>query len=137
MALLDKDDSPIQGEPIMPSILIVDDDADMRLLTRRLVGMLGCEASEAKNGLDAEASALQTQPDIVLLDIMMPGQDGYETCANLRERGYTGLIILVSALQQASIKDKIAACGASAYIQKPITKTVLKGYIEQIRTEPA
>src|SRR5258707_9583459 len=121
----------------MASVLIVDDDADMRLLTRRLVGMLGCEATEAKNGLDAETTALQVQPDIVLLDIMMPGQDGYETCANLRERGYSGLIILVSALQQASIKAKITACGASAYIQKPITKAVLKGYIEQVRSEPA
>jgi CheY-like chemotaxis protein len=121
----------------MASILIVDDDPDMRLLTRRLVGMVGCEGSEAKNGLEAETRALEMQPDIVLLDIMMPGQDGYETCANLRERGYSGVIILVSALQQASIKDKITACGASAYIQKPITKTLLKSYVEQVRSEPA
>jgi CheY-like chemotaxis protein len=119
----------------MLSVLIVDDDADMRLLTRRLLTMLGCEVFEAKNGTDGEEKALEMKPHMVLLDIMMPGQDGYETAKNLRERQYVGDIVLASALQEASAAEKIANCGANGYLQKPLTREMLRTHIERVRTQ--
>jgi two-component system response regulator YcbB len=120
----------------MPSVLIVDDDADLRLLTRRMLGKMGCEVAEASNGSEGEAKALEIMPELILLDIMMPGQDGYETCANLRSRGYAGSIVLVSALQQASVLTHIENCGANAYIQKPINRETLRLHVDHASSQP-
>ncbi len=119
----------------MLGVLVIDDDPDMRLLTRRLLTMLGCQSFEARNGVEGESMALDLKPDAVLLDIMMPIQDGYETCKKLREQGYTGSVILVSALQEQTQKEKAQRCGATAYIQKPLTREVLKLHLDFIRSQ--
>jgi DNA-binding response OmpR family regulator len=116
----------------MLKVLVVDDDPDICLLTRRLLTTLGCESFEAKNGIDAEGIVKSLQPDLVLLDIMMPIQDGYETCKRLRGQGYSGSIIMISALQEQAEKVKTQAAGANAYIQKPITRQVLSLHIDHI-----
>ncbi len=116
----------------MLKVLVVDDDPDICLLTRRLLTTLGCESFDAKNGIDAEEMVRGLQPDLVLLDIMMPIQDGYETCKRLRGQGYAGSIIMISALQEQGEKVKTQAAGANAYIQKPITRKVLLLHVEHI-----
>jgi CheY-like chemotaxis protein len=123
------------GDYNMLSVLVVDDDPDMRLLTRRLLTMLGCQSFEARNGVEGESMALDIKPEAILLDIMMPVQDGYETCRNLRGQGYTGSIILVSALQEQTQKEKAQASGATAYIQKPLTRDVLKIHLDYIQAQ--
>jgi CheY-like chemotaxis protein len=117
----------------MLKVLVVDDDPDICLLTRRLVTTLGCESFEAKNGFEAEELVKTLNPDMVLLDIMMPIQDGYETCKRLRALGYTGPVVLISALQEQTEKVKSQKAGANAYIQKPITRQVLTLHIEHLR----
>ena len=119
----------------MPSVLIVDDDADLRLLTRRLLSKMGCEVIEASNGSEGESKALEMSPELILLDIMMPGQDGYETCARLRNQGYSGSIVLVSALQQASAVTQIQQCGANGYVQKPISRETLRLHVDQASSQ--
>lgn len=119
----------------MLGVLVVDDDPDMRLLTRRILTMLGCQSFEARNGVEGQNMAIDVKPDAILLDIMMPVQDGYETCKNLRTQGYTGSIILVSALQEKTQQEKAHASGATAYIQKPLTKDVLKIHLDYIQTQ--
>lgn len=116
----------------MLKVLVVDDDPDICLLTRRLLTTLGCESFEAKNGIDAAEIVRSLQPDLILLDIMMPIQDGYETCKRLRGQGFTGSIIMISALQEQAEKIKTHAAGANAYIQKPITRQVLSLHIDHI-----
>jgi CheY-like chemotaxis protein len=111
------------------NVLVIDDDADMRLLTRRLLTLLGCESLEARNGIEGEQLALERRPDLVLLDIMMPVQDGYDTCSHLRERDYGGPVILMSAMQESTGKRKAAECGATGYIHKPITRVFLKMHL--------
>ena len=118
----------------MLGVLVIDDDPDMRLLTRRLLTMLGCQSFEARNGIEGESMALDIKPDAILLDIMMPVQDGYETCKKLRAQGYDGSIILVSALQEQTQKEKAQACGATAYIQKPLTRDLLKLHLDYIQS---
>jgi DNA-binding response OmpR family regulator len=118
----------------MLKVLVVDDDPDICLLTRRLLTTLNCESFEARNGIDAEPMVKHIHPDLILLDIMMPIQDGYETCKNLRTQGYSGPIILISALQEETEKVKTQSAGATAYIQKPITKQILALHVEHLRT---
>jgi DNA-binding response OmpR family regulator len=117
----------------MLKILVVDDDPDICLLTRRLLTTLNCESFEARSGIDAEPMVKNIHPDLILLDIMMPLQDGYETCKKLRMQGYGGPIIMISALQEETEKVKTQSAGATAYIQKPITKQVLALHIEHLR----
>lgn len=119
----------------MLGVLVVDDDADMRLLIRRLVTMLGCQSFEARNGIEAETIAANTTPDAILLDIMMPVQDGYETCAKLRAQGYTGTVIMVSALQEQTQIERAREVGANAYIQKPITREVLRMHLDRLKSQ--
>jgi DNA-binding response OmpR family regulator len=120
----------------MLRVLVVDDDPDICLLTRRLLTTLGCESFDAKNGIEAEELVKTLQPDMILLDIMMPVQDGYETCKRLRDRAFTGAVIMISALQEQAEKVKTQNAGANAYIQKPITKQVLSLHINHLRARP-
>jgi two-component system response regulator YcbB len=117
----------------MISVLIIDDDPDIRLLTRRLLRTLDCESYEAQNGIQGEALAGDINPDAILLDIMMPIQDGYETCAKLRKAGYAGKIWLLSALQEETQKKQAQESGANAYIQKPLTREVMKVHLDYLK----
>src|SRR6266568_2242281 len=116
----------------MLKVLVIDDDPDICLITRRLLTTLGCDSYEAKNGFDAETVAKDINPDLVLLDIMMPIQDGYETCRRLREVGYAGSIIMMSALHEHTEAVKTQAAGANAYIQKPVTRSVIQFHIDHL-----
>ena len=119
----------------MLGILVIDDDPDMRLLTRRLLSMLGCQSYEARNGVEGETMAAEVKPDAILLDIMMPVQDGYQTCLNLRTAGFSAPIIMVSALQEKTQAEKAQNAGATAYIQKPLTKDVLKLHLDHLAAQ--
>jgi CheY-like chemotaxis protein len=116
----------------MATVLIIDDDPDLRLLTRRLVQTLGAATIEARNGEEGEMIALQQNPDLILLDIMMPVQDGLITCANLRQHGFSGAIVLMSAMPEAAGRQQAADCGASGYISKPMNRAILKEHLEPL-----
>ena len=110
----------------MFSVLLIDDDPDVRALMAVVLKRLGCEALFAPNGVEGQALALQAQPDLILLDIMMDGQNGYETCANLRAQGYAGTIMLVSAISEDKGQLEAEICGADGYWQKPVTLQFLR-----------
>ncbi|HEX8019498.1 response regulator transcription factor, partial [Mucilaginibacter sp.] len=85
---------------------------------------------EAGNGNDAEAMILAEQPDIVLLDWMLPGKPGSEVCANIREKGFDSLIIMMTAKAQDVDKIEAYNFGVSDYITKPYNMDVLVAMIE-------
>jgi putative two-component system response regulator len=108
-------------------ILVVDDDRTVRELTVAWLRS-SYEVHTAASGDEALAIAAQTPPGVVLLDIMMPGIDGYETCRRLRSL-FTGealQIIMVSGC--SSLKEQLQAheAGADAYLVKPIDACVLR-----------
>ncbi len=115
----------------MPIILVVDDDPTVRAMTHLFLKKKGYSVIEATNGLEAEAIALATTFDLILLDVMMPKQDGYNTCINLRAKGYVGQILLVSALDYLSGETKAKRCGANGYLPKPISAEVLYNFVSQ------
>ncbi|HWU40528.1 MAG TPA: response regulator [Candidatus Acidoferrum sp.] len=65
-------------------VLIVDDEADSRELIREMLSTAGYESSEARDGTEGLAMGEALQPDIILLDVRMPGLDGYEVCRGLK-----------------------------------------------------
>ncbi|HEU5284186.1 MAG TPA: response regulator, partial [Burkholderiales bacterium] len=109
--------------------LIVDDDPMMRLLIRQTLERVGFVCEEAANGNQALERFASAQPDIVLLDVMMPELDGYETCARLRAMpgGATVPVVMLTGLDDDESIDRAYQVGATDFISKPITWGVL-GY---------
>jgi len=104
-----------------PTILIVDDDSRNVKLLEAILRTEGYCTLSAFNGIDARALTLTEQPDLILLDIMMPGESGLETCGLLKKdpRVSDIPVIIVSALDDLTNKVKGLTIGAVDYITKP------------------
>jgi two-component system alkaline phosphatase synthesis response regulator PhoP len=118
----------------MPTVLIVDDDPTIHHILMGMLEKLGYQCITALNGQDGAALALEHHPDLVLLDIMMPEQDGYETCQQIRGQGYQGAISMISALQEATGTKKGQEYGANGYLIKPIDPALLELHLEYAAT---
>ncbi|MBK5225462.1 MAG: response regulator [Thermoleophilia bacterium] len=102
-------------------ILIVDDEASLRTLVRANLEVDGLEVSEAVDGIEAMRMLAESQPDLILLDIMMPGKDGIEVLEDLAaDEKLKGIpVILLTAKGEQEDLEKGAALGARGHITKP------------------
>ena len=107
-----------------PRILIVDDNPVNRRLLESMLGRQGYQTIAAADGAQAIAMALSQDPDLILLDVMMPGKDGYQVCTELKRdrRCAETPIIFVSALGEARNHVKGLELGAADYINKPFNR---------------
>ncbi len=104
----------------MAKILLVEDDEFIsRMLTLRLTSQ-GHEIELATNGQEAVTMALACNYDLVLMDMHMPVMDGHQATRELRNKGYTGLIVAVTASVMSADSDKAIKSGCDDYISKPI-----------------
>jgi signal transduction histidine kinase len=103
------------------SILIVDDTIENLRLLAALLGERGFEARPVRSGAEALEAAKHAAPDLILLDITMPGMDGYETCTRLKSMpGLADVpIIFITALGELADKVKAFEVGGADYITKP------------------
>jgi len=105
----------------MPRILIVDDEPSIVMTVRDEFVFEGFDVETAENGLDALAMAKRTRPDVVVLDLMLPGRNGFEVCRELRaERPELWIIMLTVRGQEA---DRVTGfeAGADDYVTKPFS----------------
>src|SRR3954470_1072194 len=111
-------------------IALVEDDENLRFLVAERLQSEGYKVIEIGNGEEAENIIIEEQPGIVLLDWMLPGKQGSEVCASLREKGFDKLIIMMTA--KAQDIDKIGAYnfGVSDYMTKPFNMDVLVAMID-------
>ncbi len=121
----------------MVKALIIDGDADVRTLMSLLLQRFGCQARAARNGIEGQQVAIQDQPDLILLDVMMEELDGYQTCAGLRGAGYRGKILMISAIPEAEGHPRAMACGADGYLQKPVSPATLKQQVLALQPQAA
>ncbi|HXI95002.1 MAG TPA: hybrid sensor histidine kinase/response regulator, partial [Candidatus Acidoferrum sp.] len=114
-------------ELVTGRVLVVDDQDPNRLLLRDLLEAQGHEVIEAIDGSEALQQVATTSPDVVLLDIGMPGMDGFEVCRRIKAEPSTASIpvLLVTALSQRDQRLLGMAAGANDYITKPIDKSDL------------
>jgi DNA-binding response OmpR family regulator len=105
-----------------PRILIADDDDGLRHLLRLVLCREGFEVIEAADGLEALARAYDSDPSLVLLDVMMPGVDGFDVCRKLRsdQRTHRLPIVFVSAIDDIKQRNEALKLGADDCIKKPI-----------------
>jgi CheY-like chemotaxis protein len=115
-------------------VLVVDDNADAATMLAMLLETLGNEASTAPDGASALAAAQSRLPDLVMLDIGMPGMNGYEACERIRAqpwgRGMT--LIALSGWGQQEHKARARAAGFDHYLVKPVDYEALRGLLEAL-----
>ena len=103
-------------------VLVVDDELNIRLLVKIMISN-SYDVLEAGNGDEALIKAREEKPDLILLDIMMPGKDGFTTCNELKSSKATRDIpvVMLTALQH-QLNEKLAlSLNADGYIRKPFT----------------
>ena len=114
-------------------ILVVDDHEDNRRILRDLLGSAGYEVLEATTGEEAVTQAAATTPDLILMDIQLPGIDGYE--ATRRIKGNEALrhipLIVVTSYALSGDDAKAMAAGADAYVAKPFSPRAMLAKVRE------
>ncbi len=103
----------------MASILIVEDDTHIAETLKRALGIEGYTVLTAATGTDGFAIALDRNPDLVILDVRLPGMDGFTVCKRLREEGFTSPILMLTVLDETKDKVEGLEAGADDYVTKP------------------
>lgn len=111
-------------------IALVEDDENLRFLVAERLAAEGYTVLEASDGLAAEKMILDEQPDIVLLDWMLPGKQGADVCQQIRSKGFDNLVIMMTAKAQDVDKIEAYNVGISDYVTKPFNMDVLAALIE-------
>ena len=112
-------------------ILAVDDTADNLMLLQVFLESEGFEVETADNGSSALDCLQRSRPDLILLDVMMPGMNGLEVTQKIRSTNYTLPILLVSAHDKTQVQPGLDA-GANGYVQKPINFSQLLSQIDAL-----
>ena len=118
----------------LAKILVVDDQAkNVKLLANVLAGK-GYAVVTAGSGAEALARVAADRPDLVLLDVMMPGMDGYEVCRAIRANPATGIlpVVLVTALDPVQERIKGIEAGADDFLTKPINQPELLARVKSL-----
>lgn len=109
------------AQPLSGRVLVVDDELPNRLYLRKLLEGRGCEVFDADDGPTALTIAIRKVPDLILVDVMMPGMDGFELCGKLRSEPRTSKIPVMMVTAKSKIEDIETGfeLGAMDYIRKP------------------
>jgi DNA-binding response OmpR family regulator len=114
------------------TLLIVEDEADMAFMLQDRFESEGYQVVHRDNGLDGEAYARQHVVDVILLDIMLPGKDGFRVCQDLRREGISVPILMLTA-RSTNIDTVIGLkLGADDYLPKPFDMAVLSARVEAL-----
>ncbi|MEZ4594403.1 MAG: response regulator [Chloroflexota bacterium] len=119
------------------SVLVVDDEFEIRQLLATMLSMMGYQSFMAQDGLDALEKIPEYQPDILILDVMMPRMDGLTLCRRLREEAQTAalpIIMLSGKAHHEAIQEGLSA-GANRYLVKPTGLDELTRNINEVLRE--
>jgi two-component system cell cycle response regulator len=119
---------PTEGraDPSSPVVLVADDDDEIRELVALVLRARGYQVIEARDGDQALRAAVETQPDLLLLDIGMPGADGLRVCAEIQKRGADAPpVVFVTANAETDARIRGLDLGATDYIVKPFSPAEL------------
>jgi DNA-binding response OmpR family regulator len=121
------------------TILIVDDEPSILMTIQFLMTQQGYDVLTAERGEDALDLISRYKPDLVLLDIMLPGIDGYEVCEIIRlnpDYGKVKIVFLTAKGHETEIAEGLAL-GADAYITKPYSNVELLAKIKELLQDPS
>jgi DNA-binding response OmpR family regulator len=105
-------------------VLLIDDDVDFLKLTSLIFKESGAQPITARDGLEGMGKLFTQRPDLIILDVMMPGIDGFQVCERIRQYSNTPLIML-TALDQDDQMLRGLEAGADDFLSKPINREIL------------
>ena len=110
-----------------PCVLVIDDDPRSRKLMAIVLGNAGYRVATASDGHAGLACLAIERPDVVLVDLLMPGIDGFEFCRRVRARpGLAELpLVLLTAMASAEVQQQARSAGANGFMAKPFDRTEL------------
>src|SRR6185503_4265981 len=116
-------------------VLVVDDDPDMLAILERLIHAEGMRAETVADGEAALARALAAPPDLILLDVLLPGLDGFALCERLKAEPGTAMvpIVLVTALEDQESRVRGIRAGADDFLSKPVQREELVARVTTLR----
>ena len=119
--------TPAQAPQPAPLVLVIDDDGMMRMLVREALESGGFRVEEAEDGEQGLALFPALRPDVVLLDVVMPGMDGFDTCAALRRlpAGARVPVLMMTGLDDTASVNRAYEVGATDFVTKPIAWPIL------------
>jgi len=122
------------GSTSRGTVLVVDDDPRNRKLIDTLLRADGLAVTIADSGATALVAFAASTPDLVLLDLMMPGMDGFEVARRLRadSNGKRLPIVMITALDDDASRARLAAAGIDRVLAKPIDRWQLKKCIDEL-----
>lgn len=125
-------------KPRKTTVVHVDDETDIRLLVQAALEPMGMQVLGAADGPSGLNLVIKENPDLVILDVMMPGMDGFAVCAALREHPAhkDTPIFLCTALSQVKHIEKASELGATGYIIKPIDVDKLRHKVIDVLGPP-
>jgi two-component system, cell cycle response regulator DivK len=118
----------------MKTVLIADDKATSRELVRTVLENSGYRIAEASDGIEALRNARELKPDLIILDLHMPGMDGFGVIREIRrdrELAATPVMALTASAMQGD-RERALSAGFTGYIAKPIQLHVLRGEVERL-----
>ena len=115
----------------LPRILVVDDHSEIRKSVTSYLERNGMRASAAENAVEMDARLAEAHFDLIVLDVMMPGEDGLSACRRLRKEGHIPILMLTAL---GNDEDRIAGLdgGADDYLAKPFNPKELVARINAI-----
>ena len=121
----------------MRKLMIADDEEGVRSLVRMTLEADSYEIYEARDADETLAVARDRQPDLVFLDVMMPGISGFEVCRTLKTDPRTAgiKIVMLTAQAQEQDREEGLAAGADDYFTKPFSPVALLNKVEEVFTE--
>lgn len=111
------------------TILVAEDTPNIRYLLRVFLERRGCRVLVAVDGLEAVSMAVKERPDLILMDVIMPGKDGIAACGELRQMGIKTPIVMLTSKAYAEDKQRALDAGADAYLLKPFNPATLEAAI--------
>jgi DNA-binding response OmpR family regulator len=121
----------LKGVSVADKILVIDDDPNVAELIKLILKPRGLLIYHAINGQEGLKQAYELQPDLIILDVMMPEYDGYEVCARLRELSDVPIVMLTAKSQSSDVTRGFAV-GATDYVKKPFSNDELISRIESL-----
>ncbi len=118
----------------MPRVLIVDDEPALREALRAGLELAGHEVHEATDGAEGLAKATPLRPDVIILDVRMPGLDGYAVCRRLKANPAMQRIpvIFLTGVDDAGLHCRVREAGGTACLTKPFGLPALTALIKQV-----
>ena len=119
-------------------ILIVDDDAAIRDILLQILTMSDYLVTVAVDGFDAGIKVSEFKPELILMDLMMPGMDGAEACRRIKDNPDTSgiKVLMITGFDTPENREKAQQAGADGYLPKPIVKDVLLEKVRDLLSMP-